>query len=233
MINKFFWPVLLFSLLLMYGCNSYTWEDAQQADTYEAYQEYIESNPEGEYVEEARNLLEQRYWESIRDDTTSTSFQTYLNQFPNGQFQSEAEQKIDQLARQNLASEGRVTGSNVIIRGNHTTESTSVGVVAREGTIVQILDFYSSENSKEAILNSDVSVVENGRQLNLSSGKAVTILSDQIDSVRVSVSGTQFGTIQTTISKENTEPMSGQRWYKITTRDNITGWIYGSFIEEL
>ena len=90
MINKYFWPVLLFSLLLMLSCNSYTWEDAQQTDTYEAYQEYIEVNPEGEHIEEARNLAEQRYWESIRNDTSSNSFQTYLNQFPNGQFQSEA-----------------------------------------------------------------------------------------------------------------------------------------------
>lgn len=231
--KKNFLLILLFPILFVYGCNSYTWEDAQQADTYEAYQEYIEVNPEGEHVEDARNLAEVRYWESIQNDTTESAFKTYLNQFPNGQFQSEAEAKIDQLARENLASEGRVTGSNVIIRSNHTTESTSVGVVAREGTIVQILDFYSSENSKEAILSRDVTVVENGRQINLTSGKAITILSDQIDSVRVSISGTQFGTVETTISKEQIEPMSGQKWYKITTRDDITGWIYGSFIEEL
>ncbi len=231
--NKNFLLVLLLPFLFIYGCNTYTWEDAQQADTYEAYQEYIEANPEGEFVEEARNLLEQRYWESIRNDTSETSFKSYLNQFPNGQYQTEAEEKISQLARQNLASEGRVTGSNVIIRSNHTTESTSVGMVAREGTTVKILDFYSSGNSKEAILSSDVTVSANGRRMNLTSGKAITILSDQIDSVRVAISGTQYGNIETTISKEHIEPMSGERWYKITTRDDITGWIYGKFIEEL
>lgn len=231
--KKNFLLILLFLILFVYGCNSYTWEDAQQTDTYEAYQTYIEENPEGEYVEEARNLAEVRYWESIQNDTTELAFTTYLNRFPNGQFRSEAEAKIDQLARESLSSEGRVTGSNVIIRSNHTTESTSVGVVAREGTIVQILDFYSSENSKEAILSGDVSVVKNGQQINLTSGKAITILSDQIDSVRVSISGTQFGTVETIISKDQIEPMSGQKWYKITTRDDITGWIYGRFIEEL
>jgi hypothetical protein len=231
--KKNFLLILLLPILFVYGCNSYTWEDAQQTDTYEAYQTYIEENPEGEYVEEARILAEVRYWESIQNDTTELAFTTYLNRFPNGQFRSEAEAKIDQLARESLSSEGRVTGSNVIIRSNHTTESTSVGVVAREGTIVQILDFYSSENSKEAILSGDVSVVKNGQQINLTSGKAITILSDQIDSVRVSISGTQFGTVETIISKDQIEPMSGQKWYKITTRDDITGWIYGRFIEEL
>jgi len=231
--NKNILLVLLFPVLFVYGCNTYTWEDAQQEDTYEAYQTYIEENPEGEFVDEAQQLLELRYWESIRSDSSTTSFQTYLNRFPNGQFQSEAEEKIDQIARANLATEGRVTGSNVIIRSDHTTESNSVGVVAREGTIVEILDFYNSGNSKEAILSKDATFVQNGQQINLTSGKAVTILSDQIDSVRVSVSTAQYGTIEATISKENIEPMSGERWYEITTRDNITGWIYGKFIEEL
>lgn len=231
--NKYFLLVLLFPAFFMYGCNSYTWEDAQQADTYEAYQTYIEENPEGEFVEEARNLLELRYWESVKNDSTQSSFKTYLNRFPNGQFQSEAEEKLKQLARENLASEGRVTGSNVIIRSDHTTHSSSVGVVAKEGTIVNILDFYSSGNSKEAILSNDITIVENGRQINLTSGKAVTILSDRVDSVQVSVSIAGQGTIEATISKEDIEPMSGERWYQITTRDSITGWIYGRFIEEL
>ncbi|NIU01713.1 MAG: hypothetical protein GWN01_12615, partial [Nitrosopumilaceae archaeon] len=107
------------------------------------------------------------------------------------------------------------------------TESSSVGVIAREGTIVQILDYYSTGSSREAILSSDLSVFKNGRQINLTSGKAITILSDQIDSVRVAISGTQYGNIEVTVSKEDIEPMSGERWYQITTRDDITGWIYG------
>lgn len=231
--NKNFYRVVLFLALLLYGCNSDTWEETQQTDTYEAYQTYMEEYPESEHVEEARRLAEQRYWESVSSDTTATSYYAYLNRYPNGQFQAEAEERINQLARENLASEGRVTGSGVIIRSDHTTESSSVGVVSREGTIVQILDFYSSENSQEAVLSSDVSVEDNGRRIDLLSGKALTILSDKMDSVGVSVSTAQYGTIEITLSKEHIEPMRGQKWYKITTRDNITGWIYGRFIEEL
>lgn len=231
--NKNFYRIVLFLALLLYGCNSDTWEETQQTDTYEAYQVYMEEYPESEHVEEARRLAELRYWESVSSDTTATSYHTYLNRYPNGQFQAEAEEKLNQLARENLASEGRVTGSGVIIRSDHTTESSSVGVVAREGTIVQILDFYSSENSQEAVLSRDVNVEDNGRRIELLSGKALTILSDKMDSVYVSVSTAQYGTIEITLSKEHIEPMRGQKWYKITTRDNITGWIYGRFIEEL
>ena len=233
--NKKFFQIFLMLILLMYGCNSETsaWEETQQTDTYEAYRAYLQKYPGGEHVEEARTLSEQRYWQSISDDTAATTFTAYLNRYPEGQFRTEAEEKLSELARENLASEGRVTGSGVIIRSDHTTESSSVGVVVREGTIVQILDFYSTESSKEAIMSGDVSIVENGRRINLSSGKAIKILSDRIDSVEVSFSTAQYGTVKTTISKKNIEPMSGQKWYKITTRDKITGWIYGKFIEEL
>src|SRR5699024_8530916 len=31
--------------IMMFGCSSSTWEDAQQTDTYEAYQTYIDDNP--------------------------------------------------------------------------------------------------------------------------------------------------------------------------------------------
>lgn len=233
--NKIFFHVLLVLTLFIYGCNteSSDWEETQQTDTYEAYRAYIDEYPGGEHVEEARTRAEQLYWQSISDDTTASTFQNYLNSFPNGQFQTEAEEKLSQLAKKNLASEGRVTGSGVIIRSNPTTASTSVGVVAREGTIIQILDFYNTDDSMEAILSSDLSILKNGQRINLSSGKAIRILSDQIDSVQVSISTAEYGTVEATISKENIEPISGQKWYKITTLDNITGWIYGRFIEEL
>lgn len=218
---------------LMLGCSSSTWEDAQQADTYEAYQAYIEDNPEGEHVEEAQKRAENRYWNSVKDDTTAAAFEKYLEEFPDGEFQSEAQRKLNRISLGSLATEGRVTGSNVIIRSDHTTESSSAGVVAREGTKVQILDQYNSGDSKEAILKRDVTIVKNGNRINLPAGKAVRILADRNDSVHASFSTPDYGATEATISKDDIEAMSGERWYKIRTHDDITGWIYGKFIEEL
>lgn len=216
------------------GCNSgSTWEEAEQAGTYEAYQNYIESNPGGEYIEEARERADSLYWESVADDTTANAFETYLEEFPEGRFRSDAQAKIDQLTRSTLPTEARVTGSGVIIRSDHTTASSSAGVVAREGTIVEILDRYIAGNSTEAILKNAVTVEIRGEQIQLPGGKAIRILEDQDESVRASFITTQFGRAEATIDKNDIEATDGHTWYKIRTTDGITGWIFGRFIEEI
>jgi len=221
---------LLIGLCLLYGCSS-NWEEAHQADTHQAYQAYIEDNPEGEHIEEAKKRADNRYWQSIKNDSTARGFETYLNKFPEGQFRSEAQAEINQLS--SASTKARVTGSNVIIRSDHTTESLSVGVVAKEGTMVQILDRYNSGGSSEAILKRDVTVFKNGERINLPAGKAIRILADRSDSVRASFSTPNYGKTEAIISKNEIEAMSGETWYKIHTNDDITGWIYGKFIEEL
>jgi len=222
----------------LYGCNSgSSWDEAKQTDTYEAYQNYIKMNPEGEHLAEARNRVDSLYWESVAGDTIADSFETYLEKFPEGRFRSEAQAKIiDQRIAgpaESKSNEARVTGSNVIIRSDHTTASPSAGVVAKEGTIVQILDRFISGNSFEAILKNAVTVEVRGERIQLPEGKAIRILKDQNESVRASFITSQFGRTEATIDKTDIEAVSGQTWYKIRTTDNITGWIFGKFIEEI
>ncbi len=149
--------------------------------------------------------------------------------------QNNSELNNDSLTvkKESIATKARVTGSSVIIRSDHTTESSSAGVVAKEGTVVQILEVFTSGNSNEAILTHSVTVDKNGDRIRLPTGKAIHILDDRGDSVLASFSTTNYGAEEATISKDDIEAMSGQKWYKIHTGDNITGWIYGEFIEEL
>ncbi len=214
------------------GCTSRSdWDKTKQAGTYEAYQSYIDRNPEGEHLTEAQQRADSLYWKSIAGDTTATPFKRYLEQYPKGQFRSMAEAKIDQLTPK--STKARVTGSNVIIRSDHTTSSQSAGVVAKEGTIVQILDRYTTGDSDEALLKRAVSVKINDENIQLPEGKAIRILEDNQESVRASFITTQFGRAEATIDKTDIEALGGETWYKIRTTDNITGWIYGKFIEEI
>jgi len=224
--------IVILACAVLYGCGSSTWEDAREADTYEAYEAYIEDNPKGEHVEQAKKRAENRYWNAIKNDSTANAFEKYIAQFPNGQYRAEAQIKRNKLSPNNgIATKGRVTGSNIIIRSDHTTESPSAGVIAKEGTIVQILDQYSSGNSNEAILKRNVTVVEDGNQIHLPNGKAIRILNDRNDSVRASFTTPDYGATKGTISKNDIEAIGGQKWYKIHTTDDITGWVYGKFIE--
>lgn len=231
--NTLSFRILLFAVItigagLLTACSS-TWDDAQEADTYESYENYISDNPEGEHVETAWQRADSLYWQSIKDDTTTTAFQNYLDKFPEGQYRAEAQAQL----RQPAATRARVTGSNVIIRSDHTTESPSAGVVAREGTEVDVLERYLTSGSSEALLKNNIVVIHNGNRLQVSSGKALRIIEDRDDSVRVSLSTREAGRVETTISKMDVEAMGDQQWYKVRTRDGITGWIYGKFIEEL
>jgi hypothetical protein len=219
------------------GCTTRSdWDKTEQAGTYEAYQNYIDRNPEGEHLVEAQQRADSLYWKSIAGDTTAAPFERYLEKFPNGRFRGNAETKIDQLTPDQAGSKStkaRVTGTNVIIRSDHTTASQSAGVVAKEGTIVRILDRYTTGDSDEALLKRAVSVKINDELIKLPEGKAIRILEDYQDSVRASVITTQFGRAEATIDKTDIEALGGETWYKIRTTDNITGWIYGKFIEEI
>lgn len=221
----------------LYSCTSSSdWDKAKQASTSEAYQSYTKNNPDGEHLAEAQKRADSLYWKSIADDTTAAPFKAYLQKFSEGRFRGEAKAKISQLTSSQAASKktkARVTGSNVIIRSDHTTSSSSAGVVAKEGTIVQILDRYTSGNSEEAILKRAVSVEVHGKRLQLPKGKAIRIIEDHQQSVRASVITTEFGKAEATIDKSDIEAIGGKTWYKIRTTDNITGWIYGKFIEEI
>lgn len=231
--QKFCYLLISATVFFMFSCSSATWEDANEAGTYESYLAYMDDNPNGDHFNEARNRADSLYWRSVEHDTTADGFETYLKKFPQGRFRTAAQSKLNRLSSGGIPSRARVTGSGVIIRGDHTTESASVGVVAKEGTEVQVLDQYSSGNSSGAILKQSVSVVVHGTPTTLSGGKALRIMADRGDSVKASFTSTEFGKAEAIISKSDIEAMEGQTWYKISTSDGITGWIYGKFIEAL
>jgi serine/threonine protein kinase len=63
------------------------WEEAQELNTEQSYSIYIENNPEGEHVANAKeNLL----WFSVKDDESIDSLDVYLNIYPNGKMISKA-----------------------------------------------------------------------------------------------------------------------------------------------
>jgi|GEM_PF-1368294 len=224
--------MILILLMGSYACSSSTWEDARQSDTYEAYQAYIKAHPDGKHLEDAKKRAEQLLWAAAKEDTTAESIEKYLTCFPEGEHHSKARAKLDRI-NSSTSPTGRITGSSVIIRSDHSTESPSVGVVAKEGTEVSILKKFNSSNSNEAILEHKVTIKKNGKTIHLSSGKAVSVLKDLKDSVRIFFRSSTYGNTETTISKGAIEAIGGEEWYKVNTTDDITGWIYGKFVEEI
>jgi hypothetical protein len=250
--------IVLIGVLLIFGgvklfgyiSERSSWKEAQETDNYESYVTYLNEYPTGNYADKAQNLAEVRYWNQIKNDSTPDSFDQYLEKFPDGIYELEALTKFNDLMseekkaprgkvtantarREPTSKKARVTGSDVIIRSDHTTESEVAGLIEQRGSEVEILDEYYPENANEAILNRSITVYENGESMELIKGKAVSILSSRANDVRVSFAHEDHGRVTTTIDRDNLDGIGGQKWYQVRTADNTTGWIYGQFIEEL
>ncbi|TVQ89426.1 MAG: hypothetical protein EA397_15315 [Deltaproteobacteria bacterium] len=74
----------LILLLLLIGCDNFA--EVRAADTIEAYEAYLETNPEGRTALEARTRLETLYIERARSERTLEAYDAYRERFPKGSF---------------------------------------------------------------------------------------------------------------------------------------------------
>lgn len=73
----------------MLPSESNDWEEAQKLNTQESYSNYIENNPEGAHVTNAKEYL---LWFSVKDDESIDSLDVYLNKYPNGFYSSKGKE---------------------------------------------------------------------------------------------------------------------------------------------
>jgi cell division septation protein DedD len=103
--------------LLASGCGSrqQKWETARRADTLEAYQQFLRSFPEGEFVSQAqarmRELQEAADWQKTVQIDTADGYQQFLNQHPQGRMADEARIRLGNFA---LAQTPSNTPSDVV-----------------------------------------------------------------------------------------------------------------------
>lgn len=102
---------------LAIGCSSrqQQWEAARGTDTLEAYQQFLRSFPEGEFVSQAqarmRELQETADWQKAVQIDTADGYQQFLNQHPQGRMADEARIRLGNFA---LAQTPSNTPSDVV-----------------------------------------------------------------------------------------------------------------------
>lgn len=78
------------------------WEAARRADTVEAYQQFVQSFPEGEFTSQARarmrELEEARDWQNAQSAGTAEAYQEFLARHPEGRMADEARIRLGNLA---------------------------------------------------------------------------------------------------------------------------------------
>lgn len=75
--------LLLAAMLLATGCEN-QFDIAQKAHTIEAYEKYLNENPDGARVLEATLALEDLYLEKARNDKSLDGYDAYVKRFPKG-----------------------------------------------------------------------------------------------------------------------------------------------------
>ena len=66
------------------------WEQADNANTIQAYQKYINENPIGNHLEEAIKLKEDLAWKHAKGVNTISAYQCYIDSYPKGTYIQEA-----------------------------------------------------------------------------------------------------------------------------------------------
>jgi cell division septation protein DedD len=78
------------------------WRSAREADTIEAYDQFVGKHPEGELATQARTrlaeLTEERDWQRISTADTLEGYQQFVVQHPNGKWAREAQIRIENFS---------------------------------------------------------------------------------------------------------------------------------------
>jgi cell division septation protein DedD len=80
------------------------WEAARLTDTQQAYTDFLEAHPQGNYAQRARTRIEElereQAWEDTQKTATAAAYAAFLEQYPAGAHSREARQQVDDMERE-------------------------------------------------------------------------------------------------------------------------------------
>src|SRR5271156_1340634 len=78
------------------------WQKTREANTPEAFEQFVKKYPSGEFTAQAQARLKELYddrdWQKARDADTPEAYQAYLNQYPDGQSATEARNRLENFS---------------------------------------------------------------------------------------------------------------------------------------
>jgi len=99
--------VLTLLLLGAAGCDrpGAAWDEAREADSIEAYRQFVEAYPDSPEVADAEQrilqLRREQAWEAARMEDSVAAYQAFLGEYSEGEFADQARSRLSILERQN------------------------------------------------------------------------------------------------------------------------------------
>jgi cell division protein FtsN len=88
-------------VLVLSGCSRQQsdWQKTREANTADAYEQFLKKYPTGEFTAQAqarvKELYEERDWQKARDADTPEAYQAFLKQYPEGKWTEEARIRVE------------------------------------------------------------------------------------------------------------------------------------------
>ena len=97
MTKRFAATLLLVALLAACDPVGKAWDEAQSANTIEAYQAFLTANPDSEYEARARTRIDDLAWDAASAANTEVSYAQYETDYPEGAHLQEATERIHKV----------------------------------------------------------------------------------------------------------------------------------------
>ncbi len=88
---------MLLGPFLLTACGPSAWEQAQQANTVEAFEKFVQANPQSEFADIARTRIDEHLWADASRTDSLESYERYIARHPGGGHSRAAQDKIADL----------------------------------------------------------------------------------------------------------------------------------------
>ncbi len=115
--NKIVLVVCCAVVIGLSGCSRQQsdWQKAREANTADAYEQFLKKYPSGEFTAQAqarvKEVYEERDWQKARDADTPEAYQAFVKQYPEGKWTEEARIRIENFTLAQTPASGGASGA--------------------------------------------------------------------------------------------------------------------------
>jgi len=142
-------------LLVLAGCATVDtrWQQANSANTVQAYKTFLRRHPDSEYKDRAREKIESLHWQKTTAKQSTYAFKRYLRVHPDGEHATEARNQIELLEWENAKKGNRLSGYEAFLE-KYPASRYSVQARTEIQTFAEVLvDFLDKLKSRESYYN--------------------------------------------------------------------------------
>jgi uncharacterized protein YgiM (DUF1202 family) len=197
-------------------------------------------NDEGSEISQKRKELEAKRKE-LKEKQELASLESEMKKL-DSEIEKTENKAITETVSSNIrdiATRGRITGDQVILRNAASVQSAKVDNFAKNETVT-ILSRASANQGNEAIVTQNIqlfSYTSSGKTpvYTLPKGKAVILQEyvQQSDSYRITYQHPEMGKLEAEVRTHLLENISNQIWYQVRRANGQTGWVLGKFLAEI